>query len=397
MLSLREVALMDISAPRLEIVGGFIERMCAKLCPQVRITKHSTLSPALEEADFVVAQLRVGGQQARLLDEQLGQSNGVIGQETTGVGGMAKALRTIPALLEIAHGMDQLAPQATLINFSNPVSIVTEALIGHSKAQVIGLCNIPISQRMELAAHMGVSPEDVELDSVGLNHLSFIRSVKVGGEERLGALIEDVSSLLRSGHKPANIPDLDFPASLLTALRMIPSDYLRYFFMQQETVKEQQEAPKLRAEEVAEIEAELLSYYQDPSNVERPELLKQRGGAFYSHAALEIITAMALDTPTRMIVDVRNGDTIPELPAQACIEVPCIVDAQGARPLPQRPLEPAIRGLIQHVKAYEEQTIEAAIHQDPRALYLALLSHPLTPSAAMAERLAERLLDRLGW
>lgn len=393
-LGLEEVSLYDIDEQRLEIVGGFAERMVRKLAPELRVTRHLDIEPALRDARFVVVQIRVGGQAARLEDERLGVQHGVIGQETTGVGGFAKALRTVPALLEIAGHVAANAPQATLINFTNPVSIVTEALLRHASVPAIGLCNIPISQRMEMAAHLGVDPATVEIDSVGLNHLSFVRGVHVDGENVLPKLIEDVAGVLAQGHRPANIPDLDFPAELIRALGMIPSDYLRYFYLHPDTVDEQTKKPKLRAEEVMDVEAELLAYYGDEGRDERPEALTKRGGAFYSHAALEIVSAMARDEPARLIVDVRNGDTLPELPPDACIEVPCRVDASGATPLPQAPLPPEIRGLIQHVKAYEELTVRAAISNERRDVYLAALAHPLTPSAHVAGAVADTLTPR---
>ncbi len=393
-LALDAVTLYDIDEARLAVVGDFCRRMVARRTGRTKVSTTGNLEEAVEGADFVVVQIRVGGQAARLEDERLGLDHGVIGQETTGVGGFSKALRTVPVLLDIAHRTQRVAPNATLINFTNPVSIVTEALLQHAELMTIGLCNIPLSQRMEVAAHLGVEPHRVEIDSVGLNHLSFVRGVRVNGEERLEALLEDVTKLLDSGHKPANLPDLDFPPELLRSLRMIPSDYLRYYYLHPDTVAEQRGAEQLRAQQVMAIEEELLAYYADPKNDERPELLAQRGGAFYSHAALEIIRAITLDEPARLIVDTRNGDTVRELPPDACVEVPCNVRANGATPLPQAPLPPEIRGLIQHVKAYEELTVRAALSGAWRDVYLAALNHPLTPSAQVAESVADRVSPR---
>lgn len=390
-LGITEVALYDIDEVRLATVGGFVERMVRRLAPDLRVTKTDALERAAEGAQFVVVQIRVGGQQARLADERLGVDHDIIGQETTGVGGFAKALRTVPVLLDIAKRVHAVAPDATLVNFTNPVSIVTEALLRHAALPAIGLCNIPISQRMEIGAHLGVDPATVEIDSVGLNHLSFVRGVRVAGEDVLPRLLDEVTQLLDGGHRPANIPDLDFPPELLRALGMIPSDYLRYFYLHPDTVKEQQEADRLRAQEVMQIESELLGYYADEDNHERPDSLKKRGGAFYSHAALEILRAMALDEPARLVVDVENGDTVPELPRGACVEVPCTVRRGGATPLPQAPLPASIRGLVQHVKAYEELTVTAALSRSWEDIYLAALAHPLTPSANVARSVANRL------
>lgn len=397
-LGIEEIALMDTDASRLEVVGGFVERMCRHVAPELVVERHSELAPAVSGARFVVVQIRVGGQAARLADERLGVAFGMVGQETTGVGGFAKALRTIPALLDVARAVEAHAPEAILVNFTNPVSIVTEALLGHAKVPVIGLCNIPISQRLELAAQLGVPATDVELDSVGLNHLSFVRRVLVRGKDVLPELITEVTRLLSSGHRPANLPDLDFPAELISSLGMIPSDYLRYFYLQRETIEEQaRRAGRLRAEEVMIIERELLEYYGDPAHSDRPPSLSKRGGAHYSHAALEIIEAVVHDRGARLVVDVKNGGCLPELPASACIEVPCEVGSMGAKPIAQPPLEPAIRGLIQHVKAYEELTVHAALSKTRRDAYLALIAHPLMPSAATASKIIDVLVQRLGW
>lgn len=396
-LGVATVALTDIDSKRLEIVGGFVERMCRRIAPALRIERHLDAARALEGARFVVTQIRVGGQAARLEDERLGLVHGVIGQETTGVGGLAKALRTIPALLEIAKKIEATCPNATLINFTNPVSVVTEALLNHTRVQAIGLCNIPISQRMEIAEVLRVPPSEVVLDSVGLNHLSFVRSIKVCGEEVLPQLIKGVTRLLESEHRPRNIPAIDFPAELIESLQMLPSDYLRFYLLTRETIEEQRRTGVLRAEEVMAIERDLLAHYADTSNHERPAALARRGGAHYSHAALEIIESITLDRKDTFVVDVRNGDAVRELPADACVEVPCRIDREGAFPDPQRPLEPAICGLIQHVKCYEQLAIRAAMSRSRRDLYLALVAHPLTPSAALASKIADALVARLGW
>ncbi|MCC7383857.1 MAG: 6-phospho-beta-glucosidase [Deltaproteobacteria bacterium] len=390
-LGLHTLALYDRDASRLATVGGFVERLCRGIAPELSVERHQELDAALSGARFVVVQIRVGGQAARREDELLGRSFGVIGQETTGVGGLAKALRTIPAVLEIARRVERVAPGALLINFTNPVSIVTQALLTHTAASAVGLCNIPIGQRRAIAEHLGVDPSEVIIDSVGLNHLSFIRGIEVGSREILPELIRGLTTTLPNGQRPANIPDLDFPAELFRDLGLIPSDYLRYFFLAKETIAEQAARPSTRADDVIAIEAELLAEYARPDRTTKPEALSRRGGAFYSHAALEIIEAVTHDTQARLVVDVANGSTVFELPREACVEVPCLVSATGARPLPQRPLEPVIRGLIQHVKAYEELAITAALSKSRRDIYRALVAHPLTTSAADAARIAERL------
>lgn len=381
-LGVERVALYDNDPARLGIVGGFVERMCRRIAPALEIERCGLLDEALSEASFVVVQIRVGGNAARLEDEKMGLRFGVVGQETTGVGGFAKALRTIPALLHIAERASLVSSNALLINFTNPVSVVTQALLEHAKIRSIGLCNIPISQRMDIAKTLRVRPDEVEIDSVGLNHLSFIRAVRARGEDVALTKLAEIE---------------EFPAELVEQLGMIPSGYLKYFFYRNETIEEQRARKQQRAEEVMEIERELLAYYGDEKNAEKPASLEKRGGAFYSHAALEIIEAVALDRDARLIVDVQNRGAVRELPDNACVELPCIVDAGGATPLPQPALEPVIRGLIQHVKSYEELAVRAAISRSRRDVYLALVAHPLTPSAAIAGQIADVLVQRLGW
>ena len=393
-LGLEVLALTDVDPDRLAVVGGFVQRMVAAVAPGVRVELESDLSRALAGADFVVTQIRVGGQQSRHADEMLGRRHGLLGQETTGVGGFAKAMRTIPEMLAIAAAVEEHAPGAVLINFTNPVSIVTEALLRHSRVKAIGLCNIPIGLRIDLANLLEVPPERVKLDSVGLNHLSFVRRVLVDGSDVLPSLVDRVAGA-RVG-KPANIPELAYPDAFLEALGMVPSDYLRYFFLQRETLAEQAASERTRAEEVLAIEEELLAHYADPTTSRKPEALSKRGGAHYSHAAIEIIEAIASDSGAELVVDVQNGGAVAELAGEVVVEVPCRVDASGATPLPQRPLEPLIRGLIQHVKAYEELTIQAARGRDRRTALLALAAHPLVGSVETAVRVIDELAGDLG-
>ncbi len=393
-LGLTEVALSDLDARRLEVVGGFVARMVRRLAPGVTVTLAPGLDACVAGARFVVTQIRVGGNDARRSDERLGASLGVLGQETTGVGGFSKAMRTIPALLEICAAMERHAPDALLVNFTNPVSIVTQAILNHSKVSAIGLCNIPIGLRMDLAKLLDVTPSSIRLDSVGLNHLSFVRGVIVDGKDVLPALLSRVTGPRE--HRPANLPELDYPEEFVAALGMIPSDYLRYFFLQRESLAQQAEKKLTRAEEVMKIERELLDHYADPSNDTKPDSLSKRGGAYYSHAAIEVIEAVCGDTGAELVVDVLNHGAVKELHDAASVEVPCTVGAKGATPLPQRALEPEIRGLIQHVKAYEDLTVQAALEKSRRHAILALASHPLVPSVSVATRAVDALAGELG-
>jgi 6-phospho-beta-glucosidase len=393
-LAAREVALFDIDGHRLGRVGRFCQRLAAHAGGAVAVTLHEELGPALDGADFVVTQIRVGGQEARARDERLGRRHGLVGQETTGVGGFAKALRTIPVILRYAEEVARRAPDAWIINFTNPSGLVTEAITRRTRARAIGLCNIPLGFRMEIAQALGVAPRAVELDYVGLNHLAWIRAVRVAGRD----VTEEVLAQGRRGG-PANFEALDYPDWFVDALHMIPSDYLRYFYLEPEMVARQAAQPRTRAEEVMEVEAELLAHYDDPAHAEKPAALSKRGGAFYSHAACDLMAALRSPTPVEEIVNVPGGGAVPDLPAAAVVEIPCDVDRGGARPRPVGPLPPEIRGLMAQVKAYEELTVTAGADGDRRAALLALVAHPLVPSITVAQTVLEEILreNQLPW
>jgi 6-phospho-beta-glucosidase len=388
---LREIALMDIDAARLACVGAFCRRMAARAGGGVAVTLTAQAAAAIDGADFVVTQIRVGGQEARRRDERLGLRHGLIGQETTGVGGFAKALRTIPVILGYAEEVARRAPGAWLINFTNPSGLVTEAILTHTGARAIGLCNIPLGFRIEIAQAVGVAPAEVELDYVGLNHLAWIRRVRVRGADV-------TAQVLAAGRRggPANFEALDYPGWWVDALGMIPNDYLRYFYLTPEMLAQQQAKPRTRAEEVMAIERELLAFYADPAHDEKPPALAKRGGAFYSRAACELMAALRSPTPEVQIVDVCNGGAVPDLPAGAVVEVPCRVDRDGAHPLPVGPLPPEIRGLMAHVKAYEELAVRAGAAHDRRAALLALVAHPLVPSITVAHAVLDDLVAENG-
>jgi 6-phospho-beta-glucosidase len=333
----------------------------------------------------VVVQLRVGGQAMRLADETLPLEFGCIGQETTGPGGFAKALRTVPVVLELAEETARrAAPGAWFVDFANPVGIVTQALLDHGH-RAIGLCNSAIGFQRRFAALLGVPAERVELEHVGLNHLTWERAVRVDGVDRLPELLEE--------HAHAIAADLGLPAALLTILGAIPSSYLRYYYATAEVLDEQRRRPS-RAEQVMAIERELLELYRDPALDTKPELLERRGGAYYSEAAAALIASLHAGTGDVQVVDVRNDGAIPDLPDDAVVEVPARVDAAGARPLPQAPLAPELLGLVQQAKAYERLAVRAAISGDRFVALKALLANPLVREYRVAAPLMEALLER---
>jgi len=384
--SVSELVLCDPDQDRLAAVGPVSARILNRLGHPGSVRWTDSLDDAAEGADAILFQLRVGGQAARHRDETWPLDCGCVGQETTGAGGLAKALRTVPLVLSIAErAVGRASPSCALVDFTNPVGIVTRAL-RTSGFNAIGLCNVAIGFQRKLAALLGVPPAAVSLGHVGLNHLTWERSVTVDGKDVLPDLLatrlDDITE------------DVDMPSALVRRLGMIPSYYLRYYYQHDAVVAELRDAPRTRAQAVMEVEAELLELYGNPALDTKPEILAKRGGAFYSEAAVDLLVALADPAASAVpqVVNVTNGDTLPFLPADAVIEVPATISASGAVPLPVAPVEPLLRGLISHVFAYEELALEAALHGGRDRVYNALLAHPLAGQYEIAECLTDKLL-----
>lgn len=383
-LDVTELALVDIDAERLDIVGGLASRMLAAASYSGEVSTTTEVERALPGADFVLLQLRVGGQAARLVDETLPLQFGCIGQETTGPGGFAKALRTVPVVLDIAERVrSDAAPGAWIIDFTNPVGIVTRALLdaGH---RAVGLCNVAIGFQRRFAALLGVDWKRVSVDQVGLNHLSWIRAVYVDGTDVLDDLLERFAQDIAD--------EIDLPVEALHELHVIPSYYLHYYYCTDSELQHEIKGPK-RAEQVQEIESTLLQMYRDPDLHEKPPLLEQRGGAYYSEAAAQLMSSLRAGTGDVQVVDVRNGKTLSGLPPDAVVEVPCRVDKDGAHPLPQPPLAPEFLGLVQANTAYEQLAIEAAVSGRRDVALRALLANPLVRQWEVAWPMLTALLD----
>jgi 6-phospho-beta-glucosidase len=382
-LSVDEVALHDIDAERLEVVGGLARRMLDRAGYSGRLLQTGDLDAAIDGASFVLFQIRVGGQAARLHDETVPLRCGCIGQETTGAGGFAKAMRTVPVVLELAERVaDRAAPGAWIVDFTNPVGIVTRALLdaGH---RAVGLCNVAITFQRLCARLLGVEPDRVLVDQVGLNHLTWIRAVRLEGRDVLPDL------LIANGEALAE--EIELPRGVLDDLGAIPSYYLRYFYAHDRVLAEQQVGVP-RAQTVAEIERELLRMYRDPSLTEKPALLEQRGGAFYSEAAVGLVRSLASDDGAVHVVDTRNGGTLAGLADDDVVEVPARVTSTGPEPLEQEPLAPELLGLVQHVAAYEWLTADAAVTRDSVTARKALLAHPLIGQIEMVDALVDSLV-----
>ncbi|MEU2369239.1 6-phospho-beta-glucosidase [Streptomyces pseudogriseolus] len=391
-LPVTELVLTDPATDRLDLIGPLSRRIFDRLGHPGRITTTTDLDAAVDGADAVLLQLRVGGQAARLQDETWPLDCGCVGQETTGAGGLAKALRTVPVVLDIADRVRRSNPDAWIIDFTNPVGIVTRALLqaGH---KALGLCNVAIGLQRKFAALLNVTPEDVALDHVGLNHLTWETAVHVGGENVLPRLLTD--------HGETIAADLRLPLPLLTTLGVVPSYYLRYFYAHDEVVREQRTKPS-RAAEVARMEQELLTLYADPALAEKPPLLAKRGGAYYSEAAVDLAAALLRNAGSpHQVVNTRNNGTLPFLPDDAVVEVPARITPKGAEPLPVSPVDPLFSGLVAGVTAYEDLALEAALHGGRDRVFRALLAHPLIGQYEYADRLAYTLIahnrEHLTW
>jgi 6-phospho-beta-glucosidase len=379
-----ELVLLDIDQERLGVVGALAERMMRKAgwSGELRLTDDRRV--AIEGADFVIVQLRVGQQRARYLDETIPLGFGCIGQETTGAGGFAKALRTVPVVLELAElTADVGAADAWFVDFTNPTGLVTQALLDHGH-RALGLCNVAIGFQRHFAERFGVSPENVQLEHVGLNHLTWERAVLVDGRDVLPELLAD--------HPDELAAEVDLPVDLIRAVAAIPSYYLHYYYRTAEVLAHQR-THRTRAEEVMEIEAGLLELYRDPALDTKPKLLEERGGAFYSDAAAALVASLHAGTGDVQVVNARNDGATPGLPDDAVVEVSCTVDAEGAHPLPIAPLAPDMLGLVEHVKAYELLTIEAATSGSRETALRALMTNPLVGDWDTAAPLLEALLD----
>jgi 6-phospho-beta-glucosidase len=378
-----ELVLHDVDAERLDVVGSLAQRMLLHQGFEGRLESTGELDRALDGADFVLIQIRVGGQEARFQDETVPLACGCIGQETTGAGGLAKAFRTVPVVLSIAEQVrERAADGAWMVDFTNPVGIVTRALLdaGH---RAVGLCNVAIGFQRSFARWLDVEPARLVVDQVGLNHLTWVRAVHLDGDDVLSQLLAD--------HGDELADELELPHRLFDELGAIPSYYLRYFYAHDRVLAEQLGGTP-RAARVMEIERELLELYRDPALTEKPALLEQRGGAFYSEAAVGLVRSLASGDGAVHEVDLRNAGTLEGLADDDVVEVPARVERDEITPLPQEPLAPELLGLVQHVAAYERLAAQAAEQGDLAVARKALLAHPLIGQDELAGELLEPLL-----
>jgi 6-phospho-beta-glucosidase len=387
-LDVDEIVLVDPDTHRLGVVGPFCQRLLDHAGHPAKVITTTSLEQGADGASAVLLQLRVGGQKARRSDETFPHACGCIGQETTGAGGLAKALRTVPVVLDIAERVRRVAGDDTwIVNFTNPVGIVTRALLqaGH---KAVGLCNVAIGLQRHFAAWLGEDVDSVRLDHIGLNHLTWERGVRVATADGEVDRLDDILGT----HGDQLAAHLGMPIGWMRRMNAVPSYYLRYFYSHDDVLAEQLESTP-RADVVTEVENELLKVYADPNAVTKPDSLAKRGGAYYSEAAVQLVHALTGGgEPEEHVVNVRNGGALPFLPDDAVIEVPATVDGAGAVALPIRPVEPMFAGLIAHVTGYEYLALEAALHGGRDRVADALLAHPLVGQYAIADRLADDLV-----
>ncbi|WP_445613168.1 6-phospho-beta-glucosidase [Geobacillus sp. YF-1] len=394
-----ELWLVDIpeGKEKLEIVGALAKRMVEKAGVPIEI--HLTLDRrrALEGADFVTTQFRVGGLEARAKDERIPLKYGVIGQETNGPGGLFKGLRTIPVILDIIRDMEELCPDAWLINFTNPAGMVTEAVLRYTKQEkVVGLCNVPIGMRMGVAKLLGVDADRVHIDFAGLNHMVFGLHVYLDGVEVTDKVIDFVAHPDRSGVTMKNIVDLGWEPDFLKGLNVLPCPYHRYYYQTDRMFAEELEAAKTkgtRAEVVQQLEKELFELYKDPNLAIKPPQLEKRGGAYYSDAACSLISSIYNDKRDIQPVNTRNNGAIASIPPESAVEVNCVITKDGPKPIAVGDLPVAVRGLVQQIKSFERVAAEAAVTGDYQTALVAMTINPLVPSDTIAKQMLDEMLE----
>ena len=394
-LPVSHIAFVDVEMgkKKMDIIFQLTKRMLEKAGLAIEVSQTLNRGNALQGADFVVTQLRVGGIDARIIDEKLPKSYGFIGQETNGAGGMFKALRTIPVIIEIANEMKEICPEAWLINFTNPASMVTEAVLKYSNnSRVIGLCNGPINMTHQVAGLLNARVEDLYVEFKGSNHMNFITKILHHGIDRTRETIDLINAADVDTLSFKNVSNEQFNKELLAATNLIPSSYLKYYLKTTEMLAEQDAAELSRGEIVKNIEAELFKKYSDISLQDKPKELEARGGALYSTAALNVIRAIYLDDKSIQTVNVRNGGAITNLPVDAVVEVNCVMTRNGPMPICTGEIPSPAKGIVSMMKDYEAQIVKAAATGDYQALIAGFIFNPLCSSDNSGVELVKEML-----
>ncbi|WP_298830817.1 6-phospho-beta-glucosidase [uncultured Planococcus sp.] len=396
-LPVRELWLVDIPEGRkkLEIVSALARRMVEKAGVPIEIRTTLDRSEALPGADFVTTQIRVGHLEARAKDERIPLKYGVIGQETNGPGGLLKGLRTIPVILEICRDIEELCPEAWFINFSNPAGMVTEAVLRYSSiTKTIGLCNVPIGMHMAVAEMLGVEKNRIHIDFAGLNHMVYGLAVYLDGKAVMGEVLDRLTSGTAMTMK--NIVDVGWEKDFIKALNLLPCPYHRYYYQTQKMLAQEQqdlEEKGTRAEVVQELEKELFTLYSDENLAVKPKQLEERGGAFYSDAACNLIDSIYNNKQDIQVVNVRNNGAISGISADSAVEISCIITNEGPKPINMGDMPVAVSGLVQQIKSFERLAAEAAVTGDYHTALLAMAINPLVPSDSIAKKILDEMLE----
>ncbi|MTH54383.1 6-phospho-beta-glucosidase [Bacillus mangrovi] len=400
-LPVRELWLVDIpkGEKKLETVGQLARRMVEKAGIPMEICLTLDRREALKDADFVTTQFRAGLLDARAKDERIPLKYGVIGQETNGPGGLFKGLRTIPIILDIIRDMEELCPEAWLINFTNPAGMVTEAVFRHSNwRKIVGLCNVPIGMKMGVAELLDVKPERISIDFAGLNHMVYGLNVYLDGKPVLDEVIGKLAHPDK-GMTMKNIADLGWEPDFIQALRLLPCPYHRYYYQTEKMFEEEKQAAAesgTRAEVVQQLEGELFKLYEDPELAVKPPQLEKRGGAFYSDAACSLIDSMYNDLQDIQPVNTMNRGAIASIPDDSAIEINCVITKDGPKPIAIGDLPVPVRGLVQQIKSFERIASEAAVTKDYHTALLAMSINPLVPSDTKAKQILDEMLEAHG-
>ena len=392
-LDVEQVTLIDLNEDKLKFIADVCERLVRKNHLDLKLVASTKLEKGIEGADFILPQIRVGGLDARVRDETLPMELNMVGNETTGAGGFVCAMRTVPVMLEIARQVERIAPDAWILNMSNPAGIVTEAICKHTKVRALGFCNIPINTTYAMAHLLNVEPGNAQLDSFGLNHLSWTRRVLVDGEDKLQALLDEAydqdSILYQHG-----LVESHLTPEYLQTIRMVPSWYVRYFYYPEIVLEEDRKEAHTKGVSDMQAERELREIYlSEGYNEQAQKILADKGGAQYYLPVLQAVDSIVHDRGDIVVVDTKNGSSMPDLPGNVCVEVPARLYRDRVEPLHVGLMPLSVRGLVQTVKAYEELTIEAAITGSQKTAIAALMANPLVGTYPKARKFLNRVLE----
>lgn len=391
-LGVEQVTLVDLNSEKLQRITSVCQRLLRDHQLDIRLKSVTDVETGVAGADFVLVQIRVGGLDARVRDETLPMELGMVGNETTGAGGFVCAMRTVPVMLDIARAVERVAPCAWIMNLSNPAGIVTEAILKYTKIRTLGFCNIPINTTYAIARLLKVEPASLQLDSFGLNHLSWTRRATVNGVDGLGALLDEATHRGSALYQHGLVED-HLPPEMLQEIRLIPSWYVRYFYYPEIILEEDRRSQATKGMRDIQAEAELDAIYKQHGYTSRAqEILSEKGGSQYYLPVFQAIDSIINDRGYVVVVDTENNGALPDLPNDACVEVPARLFRAGARPLYAGVMPVSVRGLVQTVKAYEQLTIQAALSGDLQTATMALMANPLVGTRPKAQAFLQRVL-----